>query len=217
MKRSVDILISVVGLILLSPLFAIVAALIKAEDKGCVFFRQERIGKHFRPFTIYKFRTMVEGAPRLGPGLTVAGDRRITTVGRFLRRTKIDELPQLINVLRGEMSLVGPRPEIPRYVDLFREDFEQILRVRPGITDAASIKYRDEASLLARTSDPEVEYLQNILPEKIALAKEYLTKASFGYDARLVLSTVFRLFHPGNGGGPPRAGSDRPSQHMESQ
>ena len=217
MKRSVDILISLVGLILLLPLFAIVAALIKAEGKGRVFFRQERIGKDFKPFTIYKFRTMVENAPRLGPGLTVAGDRRITNVGRFLRRTKLDELPQLFNVLRGEMSLVGPRPEIPRYVDLFKQDYEEILRVRPGITEVASIMYRNEASVLAGTSDPEREYLQHILPEKIALAKEYLANASFVYDTRIVLSTVFHLIHPGNRRVVRVAGSDRASQRREAQ
>lgn len=217
MKRSMDLLISLVGLILLLPLFTIVAALIKAEGKGRVIFRQERIGKDFKPFTIYKFRTMVESAPDLGSGLTVAGDRRITKVGRFLRRAKIDELPQLINVLKGEMSLVGPRPEIRRYVNLFKEDYKEILRVRPGITDAASIKYRDEAFLLARTSDPEMEYLRRILPEKIALAKESLAKASFVYDTRLVLSTVFHLIHPGSRRGIPLAGSDRASQRMETQ
>lgn len=193
MKRGIDIVTSLLGLILLSPLFAIVAALIKAEGTGPVFFRQDRIGRGFIPFTIYKFRTMVENAAAFGPEITVDGDKRITTLGRFLRMTKVDELPQLINVLKGEMSLVGPRPEMGKYVELFKEDYKEILRVRPGITDEASIKYRNESSLLARMPDPEGEYLSTILPEKIRLAKEYETHASLVYDTKILLSTIVYL------------------------
>src|SRR5207253_6817635 len=152
------------------PLFVVVAILIRADSPGPVFFAQERIGKGFRPFWIYKFRTMVKDAAQRGGALTASGDPRITRVGQILRNTKIDELPQLINVLRGDMSLVGPRPEVRRYVELFRHDYEEILRVRPGITDLASLKYRDESALLAVAADPEQEYITRVLPDKITLA-----------------------------------------------
>ena len=135
---------------------------------------------------------MVVDAPQLGGPLTIHDDPRITRLGRILRKSKIDELPQLINVLRGEMTLVGPRPEVPRYVDLFWHDYEEILRVRPGITDLASLKYRDEAPLLA-VADPEQEYITSILPDKIALAKEYVRQSSFLFDLLLVVKTVARI------------------------
>src|SRR2546428_688896 len=153
MKRAFDIVVSVVGLILLGPLLLLIGMLIKLDSPGPVFFRQERIGKGFRPFLIYKLRTMVQNAPQTGAPITSGNDPRITAVGRFLRKTKIDELPQLINVLNGDMSLVGPRPEIRQYVDAYRQDYEEILTVRPGITDLASLKYRDEAILLGQSSD----------------------------------------------------------------
>jgi lipopolysaccharide/colanic/teichoic acid biosynthesis glycosyltransferase len=143
MKRLFDIVASAAGLILLSPVMLLTALLIKLDSRGPVFFKQQRVGKGFRPFLIYKFRTMVEDAPQRGSSITVGADPRITRIGRFLRKTKFDELPQLINVLKGDMSLVGPRPEVPRYVEMFRDDYEEILRVRPGITDTASLKYED--------------------------------------------------------------------------
>jgi lipopolysaccharide/colanic/teichoic acid biosynthesis glycosyltransferase len=146
-KRVFDIVFASLGLLCLSPLLLPVALLIKLDSPGPVFFRQERMGRGFRPFRIYKFRTMVRDAPRHGGPITFGADPRITTVGRALRKTKIDELPQLINVLRGQMSFVGPRPEVRRYVELFREDYEDILRVLPGITDLASLKYRHEESM----------------------------------------------------------------------
>ena len=136
---------------------------------------------------------MVVDAPLKGGPLTAAEDPRITRVGRILRKTKIDELPQLINVLRGEMTLVGPRPEVPRYVALFRNDYEEILQIRPGITDLASLKYRDESSVLSRAADPEQEYLTRVLPDKIALAKEYVRRSSLTFDLSLILKTVARI------------------------
>jgi lipopolysaccharide/colanic/teichoic acid biosynthesis glycosyltransferase len=169
------------------------ALLIKLDTPGAVFFKQERIGKDFRPFLIYKFRTMVQDAPRLGAAITAGDDPRVTRIGHFLRKSKIDEVPQLINVLKGDMSLVGPRPEVPRYVEMFREDYHEILKVRPGITDLASLKYRDESAILAAVKDPEQEYITRLLPEKIDLAKQYIRNASFLFDLKLILQTLLRI------------------------
>jgi lipopolysaccharide/colanic/teichoic acid biosynthesis glycosyltransferase len=187
-----------VGLLLLSPLLVAVALLVRLTSPGPVFFRQERMGRGFRPFRIYKFRSMVEDAPRTGSSVTFGADPRITSVGRFLRATKIDELPQLINVLLGDMSLVGPRPEVPKYVEMFRADYEAILRVRPGITDLASIKYRNEAELLGRAEDPEKEYVAHVLPEKIRLAKEYVQDPSLWLDLMIILKTIHVVARKGD-------------------
>jgi lipopolysaccharide/colanic/teichoic acid biosynthesis glycosyltransferase len=170
--------------------FAIVAIAIKLDSRGPVFFRQQRVGRFFRPFRIVKFRTMVKDAPLTGSAITSHGDPRITRVGRVLRGTKIDELPQLINVFKGEMSLVGPRPEIDEYVQLFRQDFAKILQVRPGITDLATVVFRDEEKILARAAEPAEEYRQRILPHKIALATESIARSSLLFD----LSVIFRTF-----------------------
>jgi lipopolysaccharide/colanic/teichoic acid biosynthesis glycosyltransferase len=191
-KRSSDVLVSAFALVLLLPFLGLIAVLIKLDSRGPVFFRQERIGQGRRKFSIFKFRTMVADAPEKGGPLTVASDPRITRLGRILRKSKIDELPQLINVLRGEMSLVGPRPEVQQYVSLFSHDYEEILRVRPGITDLASLKYRDESPLLA-VADPEQEYIKAILPDKIALAKQYVHKSSFFFDLSLIAKTVIKI------------------------
>jgi lipopolysaccharide/colanic/teichoic acid biosynthesis glycosyltransferase len=194
MKRIFDILVSVLGLVLVSPLFLLIAMLIKLDSRGPVLFRQERIGQAFRPFLIYKFRTMVQDAPKRGSLITYGNDARITRVGRILRNTKLDELPQLFNVLLGQMSFVGPRPEVPCYVELFRKDYEDILKVRPGITDLASLKYRDEAAFLGNSKNPEEEYVNHVLPDKIELAKEYLRQSSFLFDIGLIARTLFRVF-----------------------
>jgi lipopolysaccharide/colanic/teichoic acid biosynthesis glycosyltransferase len=192
MKRFFDIVISFTTLILLIPLMVVVATIIKLNSEGPVFFKQERIGKGFRPFWIYKFRTMQQ-AP-IGLQVTVGNDPRITRVGWFLRQTKIDELPQLINILRGEMSFVGPRPEVPQYVQLYKQDYQEILTVRPGLTDLASLQYRDEAALLARATNPEEEYTTRVLPDKIELAKDYLRQASLLFDLKIIFKTLFKLF-----------------------
>jgi len=194
MKRTFDIGVSFVGLILLSPLMLLAALAIKLDSPGPIMFRQKRIGKGFRPFLIYKFRTMVQGASDRRRSLTVGDDPRITSSGRFLRRTKIDEIPQLINVLKGDMSFVGPRPEVPEFVELFRSEYEEILKVRPGITDLASLKYRDEAAVLEQSENPEEEYLRRVLPDKINLSKEYISRSSFFFDLTLILKTVRKLF-----------------------
>jgi lipopolysaccharide/colanic/teichoic acid biosynthesis glycosyltransferase len=194
MKRLFDILVAAIGLVLLSPVFLLIGILIRLDSRGPILFRQERIGKGFKPFRIYKFRTMTQDAPQMGSLITSGEDPRITRIGRFLRRTKVDELPQLINIVKGEMSLVGPRPEVPRYVEVFRNDYEEILKVRPGITDLASLKYRDEATILAKAHDPEEEYRLRVLPEKIRLAKEYIQQSSLLFDGRLILRTLVKLF-----------------------
>jgi lipopolysaccharide/colanic/teichoic acid biosynthesis glycosyltransferase len=194
-KRAFDIIAALLGLILLSPLLLLVSLLIKLDSPGPALFRQERIGKGFRPFRIYKFRTMVHDGPRRGGPITFGADPRITRLGRVLRQTKIDELPQLINVLRGEMSFVGPRPEVRPYVELFREDYEEILQVLPGITDLASVQYRDEAEILGRFENPEAAYIGHILPNKIKLAKDYVRRSSLFFDITLILKTFLKLFH----------------------
>jgi lipopolysaccharide/colanic/teichoic acid biosynthesis glycosyltransferase len=190
MKRLIDILASSLGIVLLAPVWIVAASLVKLTSRGPVFFRQERIGRGFRPFRIYKFRSMVQDAHEQGSQVTFGADPRITTVGRFLRATKIDELPQLFNVLVGDMSLVGPRPEVPKYVEMFREDYAEVLRVRPGITDPASIKYRNEADILGRAADPEKEYVERVLPEKIRLGKEYVKNSSLWLDFITILRTL---------------------------
>jgi lipopolysaccharide/colanic/teichoic acid biosynthesis glycosyltransferase len=193
-KRAIDLILSALGLFLLLPVLVVVAVWIKLDSKGPVLFRQERIGQGLRKFVIFKFRTMVEDAPHKGGQLTTSEDPRITRAGRILRDTKIDELPQLINVLRGEMSLVGPRPEVSRYVDLFPSEYEEILQMPPGITDLASLKYRNESAALQFAPDAEREYITRLLPDKIALAKEYVRRSSFSLDIALLLKTFWRVF-----------------------
>ena len=193
-KRAFDILVSVAGLIVLLPLLLLVATAIKLDSSGPVFFRQWRVGRKFRRFGIYKFRTMIDDAFDRGLPITVGRDSRITRVGKILRKTKIDELPQLLNVLKGDMSLVGPRPEVPRYVELFRPDYEHILKVRPGLTDLASLKYSDEASILGQSANPESDYVARLLPDKIRLAKEYIQRSSLLFDVKLIVETIIKLF-----------------------
>lgn len=193
MKRTFDIVVSALGLLILGPLLLVVALLIKLTSRGPVLFRQERVGRHFQPFRIAKFRTMVVDAPKMGGQLTAGRDPRITTVGHLLRKTKLDELPQLWNVLVGEMSFVGPRPEVPRYVELYRDDYAEVLQVRPGITDLASLKYRDESTLLGQSDDPEKLYVETILPDKIELGKEYIRASSLWFDMQLIVRTVLSM------------------------
>lgn len=192
-KRLFDLFWSMLGLCLLAPVFALVALAIKMSDSGPVFFRQERAGWRGRPFRIWKFRTMVVDAERVGGQLTVGRDPRITQVGDFLRRTKLDELPQLINVLFGEMSLVGPRPEVPKYVRLYTSGQRKVLDLVPGITDPASVRYRNENEVLAGASDPERSYVETIMPEKIRLNLAYAEKASVWSDTLVILATFVSL------------------------
>lgn len=193
MKRMFDLLVSFCGLLLLWPVLLVSAVLIKLTSPGPALYRQQRMGLNFQPFDILKFRTMVVDAHKLGGQITAGRDPRITSVGHFLRKTKIDELPQLINVFKGEMSFVGPRPEVPRYVEMFRDDYAELLKVRPGITDIASLKYRHESELLGESDNPETTYVQVILPDKIALAKEYIRRSSILFDLQLIFKTVLRM------------------------
>jgi lipopolysaccharide/colanic/teichoic acid biosynthesis glycosyltransferase len=193
MKRVFDVIVATGGLLLLTPSLLLVALLIKFDSPGPVFFTQERMGRRFQPFRIYKFRTMASEAPRLGGMITAGADPRITRIGRYLRWAKVDELPQLLNVLKGDMSVVGPRPEVRQYVELFRSDYEEILQVSPGITDLASVHYRHEAELLGRAENPEDRYVKEILPEKIKLAKEYLRQSSFFFDIVVLLKTFVAI------------------------
>ncbi|MBT9455978.1 MAG: sugar transferase [Burkholderiaceae bacterium] len=190
-KRLFDILLSALGLLLLSPVLLATAVWVKLDSPGPALFKQQRIGRHGRPFAIHKFRTMRVDAPSLGPQITVGVDPRITRSGATLRHYKLDELPQLWDVLRGAMSLVGPRPEVARYVALYPDDMRQlILSVRPGITDLASIEYRDESTVLANSSDPERSYVEEVMPAKLALAAQYVRTQSLAGDLRLILRTI---------------------------
>ena len=190
-KRLFDIVCAGLGLLLLSPLLLAVAVWIKLDSRGPVMFRQERVGRFGAPFRIHKFRTMRVDAPRLGPQITIGDDARITRSGRWLRATKVDELPQLWDVLRGAMSLVGPRPEVPRYVALYPAELRAlVLSVRPGITDPASLSFRNESELLAKAADPEREYVEVVMPMKLRLAADYVRNASLGGDIRLILATL---------------------------
>lgn len=188
-KRAFDLLIATLALLLLAPLLLVVALVIKLDSPGPVFFRQERVGRHGVLFRIHKFRTMREGAA--GLSITVGADPRITKAGAFLRRTRIDELPQLIDVLQGTMSLVGPRPEVPRYVAFYPPALrERALAARPGITDPVSLEFIDEAALLAAAVDPEREYVERILPLKVQRAADYAERASLGTDIAVLWRTV---------------------------
>lgn len=190
-KRGFDCTVAVVALLALVPVFLLVGLWIRLDSPGPVFFRQERVGRGGRIFRIHKFRTMVVNAPDRGPGITVGDDARITRAGRWLRSTKVDELPQLIDVLTGHMSLVGPRPELPRYVALYPPTLrEQVLAVRPGITDPASLRYADEAALLASAADPEREYCDVLLPAKLRLSADYARRATFTTDLRVLAQTL---------------------------
>ena len=190
-KRTFDVVLTLPGLVVLAIPLAFVALLIKLGDGGPVFFRQERVGKGGRSFQLWKFRTMRERAEHEGPRLTVGRDPRITRVGAFLRRFKLDELPQLVNVLRGEMSLVGPRPEVPEYVARYTPEQRAVLELMPGITDPASIKYRNESELLAQSADPEASYVNRIMPDKIRMNLEYARRANALTDLGVILRTTF--------------------------
>jgi lipopolysaccharide/colanic/teichoic acid biosynthesis glycosyltransferase len=190
LKRLMDIVVSGCALAVLWPVLLLIAIAIKIDDPGPVFYRQVRVGRGGKTFRIYKFRTMVVDADKKGLAITVGRDNRITRMGAFLRKTKLDELAQLINVFTGEMSFVGPRPEVPKYVDMYTPYQRQVLLVRPGITDYASIAYRNENDLLAGADDPEKMYIEKIMPDKIELNMKYLREISPLADIRLILSTI---------------------------
>ena len=190
MKRLFDILFSALGLLFLSPIFLIIAILIKREDRGPILYRGVRVGKFGKTFKMFKFRTMATNAEKIGGPSTADDDPRITRIGRFIRKYKLDELPQLINVLFGKMSLVGPRPEVPFYVKMFTEEEKAILTVKPGITDWASLWDADEGKALAGSSDPEKTYMEKIRPKKMKLQLKYVREQSFWTDLKIILLTM---------------------------
>lgn len=194
-KRLFDLLVALGGIALLWPLLVVLAVVVKLTSAGPVFFRQERVGRHGRVFRIHKFRTMIADGEGRGPKITVAGDARITAAGQVMRRCKLDELGQLIDVVQGTMSLVGPRPEVPEYVELYPPDLRAIiLSVKPGITDEASIRYRDESSILALAADPRRAYIDDILPKKLESGVAYARSHSVIGDIGIILRTVVALF-----------------------
>ena len=197
LKRLLDVAASALVLLLLSPVFLLIACAVVLDSGRPVLFRQDRVGRGFRRFSIWKFRSMRAHTP--GATVTAAGDPRITRVGRILRAAKLDELPQFWNILRGDMSLVGPRPEVLEYVEMYKDRYRRILQVRPGITDLASIRFRDEEGVLAASGDPVREYIDHVLPQKLDLADEYLRRQSLLLDFTILLQTfrVVLLKNPG--------------------
>jgi lipopolysaccharide/colanic/teichoic acid biosynthesis glycosyltransferase len=209
-KRCFDVFWAVLGLAVLALPLLVIAGLVKAQDGGPVFFRQWRVGYRGRMFQLWKYRTMVVDAARRGLELTPAPDPRVTPIGGWLRRFKLDELPQLLNVLAGDMSLVGPRPEVPRYVALYSAAQRRVLDLVPGMTDEASLRYRDEGALLAERPNPEQVYVHVIMPNKIRLSLAYAARATRWTDVLVILATIRQVFWPGEGGfrGGPRARGD---------
>jgi lipopolysaccharide/colanic/teichoic acid biosynthesis glycosyltransferase len=195
-KRVLDVAGATAGLLVLAPLFAVIALLVRVEDGGPAFFLQERVGYQGRVFRMWKFRTMVRDAESRGLPLTVGRDPRVTRVGAWLRRLKVDELPQLLNVLIGNMTLVGPRPEVPRYVALYDGAQRRVLGLVPGITDEASIRYSEEDALLATAADPERFYVDELMGEKIRINLEYAARATVWTDVGVILATLRHLFWP---------------------
>lgn len=193
LKRLFDIVSTSIALILLSPLFFVISIVVAFTSPGPIFFLGERTGKGGKVFFIYKFRSMITGAEKKGAAITASDDNRITGIGRILRRTKIDELPQLLNVLKGDMSIVGPRPETPKITCLYSEKDKEILNIRPGITDYASIANIDEEKILAGSLDPEKDYLERILPDKLKLQFKYMKEQSFLTDLKIIFLTIKKI------------------------
>lgn len=193
-KRLLDIIVSSVGLALLSPLLLLTALGIKISSPGPVFYRAKRVGFDEKPFLMYKFRTMIAQADKIGGPTTSNDDPRITSVGKIIRKWRIDEMPQLINVLKGDMSLVGPRPEVEEVTRLFTKEQKFVFTVRPGMTDWASLKFLDEGEIVKRGSDPHRVYLEKIWPEKIRLQMKYVKERSFWTDIKIILQTIKKVF-----------------------
>lgn len=194
MKRLFDIVFSMVLLLLLSPLFIIIIIAVIMDSKGGAFFGQIRVGKNEKPFRLLKFRTMRPNSESSGQITVGARDNRITRVGYSLRKYKLDELPQLFNVLIGEMSMVGPRPEVPKYVALYSVEQKRVLSIKPGITDYASLEYFEESELLAKSSNPEKTYIEEVMPKKLELNLQYVNNHSFNDDMKIILKTIQRIF-----------------------
>lgn len=191
-KRIFDFIASFLGCIILIPIFIIIAILIKLDSKGPIFFKQKRVGQYGKEFEILKYRTMIVDAEKVGKQITVGNDSRITRIGKFLRKYKLDELPQLFNVLIGDMSLVGPRPEVPKYVKLYNEKEREVLNVKPGITDFASIEYRDENEILGTVENPEEYYINVIMKHKLQLNLKYISSNNIFLDIKIILKTLLK-------------------------
>ncbi|ELC8427787.1 sugar transferase [Clostridium perfringens] len=195
-KRTFDLFFSLIGIIITIPIFILVSIMIKLTSKGTIIFKQERVGKNKKIFYIYKFRTMTDCDDRASDRqVTVINDQRITRIGRILRKYKIDELPQLYNVLKGDMSFVGPRPEVKKYVKFYEEEYDEILKIKPGITDLASIEYIDENTIISKYSDPEKVYIEEVLPKKLMLNKRYIEEMSIKNDILLILKTIKKIIN----------------------
>ena len=193
-KRILDILITMIGTILFFPLIIVISAVILITSGYPIFFLQERVGKNWKMFKIIKFRTMLKNADKMGMNISTFNDSRITSVGKILRKFKLDEIPQIFNVLIGNMSLVGPRPELLKYAEYYADDYSEILKIKPGITDYASIEFKDESELLSHSTDNEKIYLTKILPEKISLYKKYLKEANLKTDLKIIFTTFKVIF-----------------------
>lgn len=192
LKRGFDFIASLIGCIILMPIYILIAILIKIDSKGPVFFKQKRVGQYGEIFEILKYRTMVVDAEKIGKQITVGNDNRITKIGKFLRKYKLDELPQLFNVLKGDMSLVGPRPEVPKYVELYNDEEKKVLNVKPGITDFASIEYRDENEILGKVENPEEYYINVIMKHKLTLNLKYINNNNIFIDIKIILQTLLK-------------------------
>lgn len=189
-KRIFDLMATILGGVLLLPIIMVIAIWIKLSSKGPLFYVQKRVGRNFEEFNLYKFRSMIVDADTRGPSVTSGDDPRITKVGKIIRKTKIDELPQLLNVLKGDMSLVGPRPEVMKFVEEKKDEYKKVLSVRPGITDNAAIAFRDEETLMEQYKDKEQAYIDIVLPQKIELYYEYINAISLINDMKLILKTL---------------------------
>lgn len=187
------IILSAAGLFLFLPACLIIAILIKIDTRGPVFFIHQRVGRNFNPLSLYKFRTMIDKAQELGPQITSGSDSRITRVGKLLRKTKLDELPQLWNVFKGDMSFVGPRPEVSKYIEMFRDEYIEILKVKPGLTDFAAIEFGDEEGILKKFNNVEEGYIKEVLPTKIDLYKKYLRERGLLTDIKLIFLTLCKI------------------------
>ena len=192
-KRIFDVFFSIVGIVICIPFFIIISIIIKVSSKGPVLFKQTRVGKNHKNFKILKFRTMITDAQKKGLSITVGEDARITSAGRFLRKTRLDELPQLLNILIGDMSFVGPRPEVPEYVEFYNEEQRKILNIRPGLTDYASICFKNESEILANSHDPQKEYIENIMPLKIKYNMKYINKINVVHDVKIISLTFWAV------------------------
>ncbi len=217
MKRLFDFAGSLVGLVVMSPVLLVVSILIKLDSGGPVFYRGVRTGRFGKPFRIFKFRTMVQDAEKSGPSSTANDDPRITKIGRILRRHKLDELPQLINVLCGEMSLVGPRPQIPWAAERYTSEEKEVLTLRPGMTDFASLRFKDEGEILCGSPDPDKDYFEKIHPEKMRLSLEYVRNRTFWLDCKIVWETIVAVLFSRTSGGPPSKMHDGRSSGVISQ